>query len=200
MNPIHAHFKKNDPILYSFMGKIGALDPIEKERPDKYFFRLCREIIGQQLSSASSDAIIKRFEAYFGNTFPNPSDIFPVPHETLRAIGMSNAKARYVRNLAEAVVKEEIHLHALDDMSDEQVVTELTKVKGIGPWTAEMFLIFVLGRPDVFSFGDLGLKKGMKIVYGLKKDPTEKQIKKIIAPWSPYKTYASRILWQSLEL
>ena len=85
-------------------------------------------------------------------------------------------------------------------MQDEEVIVELTKVKGIGRWTAEMFLIFTLGREDVFSFGDLGLKKGLMKVYGFKKEPTKKQIEKIVKNWSPYKSFASRILWGSLEL
>jgi len=199
MKAIHAHFIKQDPILYSYICKTGELEPIEKDSPDNYFFRLCREIIGQQLSNASSDAIIKRFEALFGNTFPKPSDILPVPHEKLRAVGMSNAKARYVRNLAEAVVNKTIRMHELDDMNDERIIEELTKVKGIGPWTAEMFLIFVLGREDVFSMGDLALRKAIKRLYGFKKEPTNKQTEKIIRTWTPYKTYGSRILWQSLE-
>jgi len=129
-----------------------------------------------------------------------PFDILSMSHGQLRATGMSNAKARYVRNLAEEIVHGDLPISSLDSMTDEEVIDKLTKVKGIGPWTAEMFLMFTLGREDVFSFGDLGLKKAIIKIYGFKKDPARKQIEKIISRWSPYKTYASRILWASLEL
>jgi DNA-3-methyladenine glycosylase II len=200
MNKIHNHFKKNDPDLYSYILKIGSLKPIKKDTPNNYFYRLCKEIIGQQLSDKSSSAILSRFNSLFSNKLPQPSDIELIPHDKLRATGMSHAKARYVRNLAESINHGDLHISLFDSMTDEEVVTELTKVKGIGPWTAEMFLMFVLGREDVFSYGDLGLKKGMKKMYGFKKDLIKKQIDKIISRWSPYKTFASRILWKSLEL
>ncbi|MBI2405561.1 DNA-3-methyladenine glycosylase 2 family protein [Candidatus Microgenomates bacterium] len=200
MNDILNHFKKNDVILYSYIRKIRNLEPIKRDTPNNYFYRLCREIIGQQLSDKSSEAILSRFNKLFSNRHARPSDVISLSHETLRATGMSHAKARYVRNLAEAVVHGNLHINRLDAMTNEEVIIELTKVKGIGPWTSEMFLMFVLGREDVFSYGDLGLRKGMKKIYGFKKDPTKKQIENIISRWSPYKTYASRILWMSLEV
>jgi len=200
MNKIFKHFKKNDLTLYSYFRKAGELEPIKKDTPKNYFYRLCREIIGQQLSDKSSEAILSRFNNLFSRKRPRPEDVISLPHETLRATGMSHAKARYVRNLAEAIVSKDLHIDLLDSMTDKEVVTELTKVKGIGPWTSEMFLMFVLGREDIFSYGDLGLRKGMKKIYGFKKDPTKKQIEKIVSRWSPYKTYASRILWNSLEI
>ena len=113
---------------------------------------------------------------------------------------MSHAKARYLKHLAEEIVHGDLPIFHLNSMTDQEIISKLTKVKGIGPWTAEMFLMFTLGRDDVFSFGDLGLKKAVIKIYGFKKDPTRKQIEKIISSWSPYKTYASRILWASLEL
>ena len=200
MKKILKHFKKNDPVLYSYFLKIGKLEPIKKDTPGNYFSRLCREIIGQQLSDKSSEAILLRFTKLFSNRRARPSDVISLPHKTLRATGMSHAKARYVRNLAEAIVGGDLSVIRLATLKDEEVVKELVKVKGIGPWTSEMFLMFVLGREDVFSHGDLGLRKGIKKIYGFKKDPTKKQIENIISRWSPYKTYASRVLWQSLEV
>jgi len=200
MKEILNHFKKNDPILYSYFLKIGKLEPIKKDIPRNYFSRLCKEIIGQQLSDKSSEAILSRFNILFSNRCARPSDVMSLSHDKLRATGMSHAKARYVRNLAEAITKGDIRTADIDSMTDEEVIAELTKVKGIGPWTAEMFLMFVLGRKNVFSFGDLGLRKAMRNIYGFKKDPTKKQMEKIIAHWSPYKTYGSRVLWHSLEL
>jgi DNA-3-methyladenine glycosylase II len=200
MNKILNHFKINDPDLYNYILKIESLKPIKKDIPNNYFYRLCKEIIGQQLSDKSSSAILSRFNSLFSNTPPKPSNVLVISHDQLRATGMSHAKARYVRNLAETIDQGDLHISQLGSMTDGEVVMELTKVKGIGPWTAEMFLMFVLGREDVFSYGDLGLKKGIKKIYGFKKDPTKNQIDNIISRWSPYKTYACRILWMSLEV
>ena len=123
-----------------------------------------------------------------------------IPDQKIRDAGLSWAKVKYLKDLADKVKNKVIHLEKLDTLSNEEVITELTKVKGIGPWTAEMFLMFTLGREDVFSHGDLGLKNAIKKLYGFKKDPTRKQVEKIIARWTPYKTYACRILWKSLEI
>lgn len=200
MKKILNHFKKNDPILYSYFCKVKELKPIKKDRPENYFFRLCKEIICQQLSNKAGDAIFNRFQKLFPAGLVQPLDILSISHDRLRATGMSNAKARYVRNLAEEIIHGTSQIFHLDAMYDEEIIKDLTKVKGIGPWTAEMFLMFVLGREDVFSYGDLGLKKGIMKIYGFKKEPTKKQIEKIITKWIPYRTYASLILWASLEL
>ena len=116
-------------------------------------------------------------------------------HETLRSSGLSNAKASYIRNIAEAAVNKKLVFEKLPSMNDDAVIETLVQIKGIGRWTAEMFLIFTLGRENVFSTGDLGLKKGMIKLYGLKKEPNLKQIIKITEKWSPYKTYGSLVLW-----
>lgn len=193
------HFKKHDTILYSYAIKIGELEVIKKDKPVHYFYRLCREIVCQQLSDKAGGAIFSRFQKLFPNGLVTALDILSISHERLRASGMSNAKARYIRNLSEAFIHGDLPLLHLNSMTDEEILQVLTKVKGIGPWTAQMFLMFTLGREDVFSHGDLGLKKGLIKVYKLKTEPTKNQIEKIISKWSPYKTYASRILWASLE-
>lgn len=194
------HFKKKDPILYFYALKINQLEPIKKDRPENYFLRLCKEIICQQLSNKAGDVIFGRFQKLFPNDFVQPLDILSISHERLRASGMSNAKAHYVRNLAEEIIHGTSQIYHLDVMSDEEIIKELTRIKGIGRWTAEMFLIFTLGRENIFSFGDLGLKKGIIKIYNLKREPLKKQIEKIISKWSPYKSYASRVLWASLDL
>lgn len=200
MKKMHDHFKKNDPIIYEFCLKVGKLPVVTKDSPQNYFFRLCREIISQQLSDKSASAIFNRFVALFPKGNVSPSDIVVIPHEVLRNVGMSHGKARYVRNLAEAVINGVVDFKKFKTSSDEEVITQLTKVKGIGRWTAEMFLMFVLAREDVFSHGDLGLRKGLQKLYLFKKEPSKEKIEKIIKKWSPYKTYASRILWASLEI
>lgn len=194
------HFKKNDPILYSYAVKVEELEVIKKDRPENYFYRLCREIICQQLSNKAGQSIFGRFKKLFPNGSATVPDIFSISHERLRGSGMSNAKARYVKNLAGAIIHGDLPIFHLDSMTDEEILKVLTKVKGIGPWTAQMFLMFTLGREDIFSHGDLGLRKGIMKVYRLKTQPTKNQIKKIISKWPPYKTYASRILWASLEI
>jgi DNA-3-methyladenine glycosylase II len=193
------HFKKNDPLLHSFAIKISALRIIKKENPKNYFVRLCEEIAGQQLSAASSDAIFTRFKKLYPKSV-TPKAVFKTSQEKLRSVGLSNAKAKYLKNLAQAVINKLVKLDQLDSLDDEEIKNQLIQVKGIGPWTAEMFLMFTLNRPDVFSHGDLGLRKGLKKIYGFKKDPSIKTVEKIIKNWSPYKTFASRILWESLEI
>lgn len=193
------HFKKHDPILYSYAIKVGKLEVIKKDKPENYFYRLCREIVCQQLSDKAGSTIFSRFQKLFPNGLVTAPDVLSISHEQLRASGMSNAKARYIRNLAEDCIHGDFPILYLDTMNDEEILQVLTKVKGIGPWTAQMFLMFTLAREDIFSHGDLGLKKGLIKMYNLKKNPTKNQIEKIISKWSPYKTYASRILWASLE-
>ncbi len=194
------HFKKHDPLLYSYAIKTEELEVIKKDKPENYFYRLCREIVCQQLSDKAGGAIFGRFQKLFPNELVTALDILSISHQELRASGMSHAKAKYVRNLAEAIVHGDLPILFLDSMADEEILKTLTKIKGIGPWTAQMFLMFTLGREDVFSHGDLGLKKGIKKIYKFKTEPTKNQIDKIIRKWSPYKTFASRILWASLEI
>lgn len=197
-NKILSHFKKHDPILYSYAIRVGELEVIKKDLPENYFFRLCREIVCQQLSDKAGGAIFGRFQKLFPHGLVTTLDVLSIPYEQFRNSGMSHAKARYVRNLAEATIQANLPLLHLDAMTDEEIISVLTKVKGIGPWTAQMFLMFTLARGDVFSPGDLGLRKGIKKIYKFKKDPTKKQLEKIVSKWTPYKTYASRILWAGL--
>lgn len=200
MNSTLKHFRKNDPVLYGYAFRVGNLEPITKEKPQRYFYRLCREIIGQQLHSKAAHSIFGRFQKLFPHSTVSPKKILVLSHQTLRRTGMSHAKARYIRNLAEQVTNRGIQIQQLDAMTDEEAIAELTKVKGVGRWTAEMFLIFALGRNDVFSYGDLALKKGMQKIYKLREEPSPKRVEQIIQKWSPYKTYATRILWASLKL
>ena len=123
-----------------------------------------------------------------------------MPDEKIRSTGPSWSKVSYIKNIARAVVSGNLDLQKINEKSDEDVIVELTKIKGIGRWTAEMFLMFTLGREDIFSYGDLGLRKGIMKLYGYKKEPTVKQMEKLTNRWKPYRTYAARILWRSLEI
>ena len=184
------HFKKVDPILFQAAEKVGDFEGITPKKPSEYFSSLCREIVSQQLAGGAADAIVARFHGLFSQKRVLPSHVIAIQVEKLRNSGMSWAKARYIKDLAEKVTKGEVVLSRLSHLSDEDVMLELTKVKGIGKWTAEMFLMFSLGREDVFSFGDLGLKNAMLGLYGKRK------LEPIVARWSPYRTWASRVLWK----
>jgi DNA-3-methyladenine glycosylase II len=117
----------------------------------------------------------------------------------MRDQGISWAKIKYIKDLAQKVVDHEVDLVQIETLSDEEVIIALTKVKGIGRWTAEMFLMFALARPDIFSTGDLGLKRAIQKLYGLKVEPDEKKLLQLSKKWSPYRTYAARILWRTLD-
>ncbi len=193
------HFKLKDKILYQWALKVGKLEDIKKDRPSNYFSRLCYEIVGQQLSGKVASVIFIRFKKLFPGNKVTAKKAAAISHKKLRGVGMSNAKARYVKYLAKAVLNKTLPLSRFDKMPDEKVKESLLAVKGIGPWTCEMFLMFTLARPDVFSFGDLGLKKGLMKVYRLKKEPSKEKMEKITSKWAPYRSYASRVLWQVIE-
>jgi len=194
------HFKENDKVLFSAVERVGQIKVLEKSEPETYFVKLCREIIGQQLNGKVAKIIFTRFEDLFSNKKVTPRKVLNISHETMRGVGMSHAKARYVRNLAEKVGSKELIFKDFENLDNEQVVGELCKVKGIGPWTAEMFLMFTLAREDVFSHGDLGLRKAVEKLYGFKTKPTKEQIEKIAVKWAPYRTYACLVLWESLDV
>jgi len=194
------HLTAADPVLGKVIKKLPPL-PQNSRRGATIFSALVREIIAQQLSSKAARAIIKKFRNLWpGKTFPLPRDVLRMPTEKIRGAGLSYAKVSYVKEIAGAIERGQLKTRRLRYMEDEAVIEELVKIKGIGRWTAEMFLMFVLERPDVFSHGDLGLRKGIQKLYGFKKPPTVKQIEKIIAAWQPHRTVASRYLWRSLDL
>lgn len=193
-----AHFRAVDPIIYSAAQTI-TLEEHAPRSSDRYFVSLCSEIIGQQLSGRVADVLFDRFENLFPKRVVTPKRVLAISEETLRATGMSWSKARFIRDLAHKVITAEVSLDTLDTLSDADVIRELTRVKGIGSWTAEMFLMFTLGREDVFSYGDSGLRRAIKKLYGFKKDPTVKQMEKVVTKWKPYRTLAARILWKSLD-
>jgi len=161
------------------------------------FLYLCRSIMSQQLSTRVADIIHKRFVSLYGGD-PTPQQVLETPFETLRGIGLSNAKTRYVQHVARFAIDQGMEFKALAKMDDEGVIQYLTQIKGVGRWTAEMMLMFVLGREDVFSADDLGIQQAMAGIYRL--DPADKKkfredIIRISGKWSPYRTYACMHLW-----
>lgn len=196
------HFQREDTILYKVVKDLDFalwLAPQEEKRNNEgYFGALCRSIIGQQLSTKVADVIHGRFLTLFTKDPLTPKALLAIPDETLRALGISWSKIAYIKDLATKITTGELELDTIETFSDEEVITTLTKVKGIGRWTAEMFLIFTLHREDVFSHGDLGLKRGIEKLYALT-DPEKEHIELIIKKWSPYKSFGSIALWHSLD-
>ncbi len=187
------HFKKADPLLHK-----AALDfDIDDVVASKDLFRdIIRTIVGQQLSGKAADTIFGRFRRLFAPGGITAKKVLLLTDLQMRECGLSGNKTRAIRNLAEKVTSGELDLKKIPFLKDEEVLSELTKVKGIGPWTAEMVLMFSLGRTDIFSLGDLGLRKGIMHLYDLKKWPSEKRFNAMLKAWSPYRTYAARILWR----
>jgi DNA-3-methyladenine glycosylase II len=194
--PPHEYLRAHDPIL----GKvIDRVPPITLTYRSNYFQTLVESIIGQQLSEKAADTIITRFRGLFSdNDFPQPQEILALPDTAIRNVGISFSKISYIKDLARQTDSGVLNFEDINKMSDEEVIGHLTAVRGIGRWTAEMFLMFALGRPDVFSYGDLGLKNAIKKLYQLHDHPTEKEADRISAKWQPYRTLACRYLWKSL--
>ena len=159
-----------------------------------------RAIVGQQLSVLAARAIYGRLLARFSDRPPTPAEILADDPEELRAAaGLSRAKVSYLRSLAEHVISGELELERLDELGDEEVIAELTAVKGIGLWSAQMFLMFQLDRPDVLPVGDLGIRRAIERAYELPELPLAPQMEQIAEPWRPYRTLACRYLWRSLQ-
>lgn len=193
---IVSHFETVDKVIFEV---IPLIKPFTIQKSDKLFFSLVESIISQQLSVKAGDTIVKRFMALFPDGEITPKAVLSVPRETLRSVGMSWSKADYVHNISRAIVEKQLDFTNFDNLTDEEVILELTKIKGIGRWTAEMFLMFTMAREDVFSYGDVGLQNAIQKLYKLKAKPTKKQMEKFSKKWSPYRTYAARILWRSLD-
>ena len=194
---IKNHFRKAYPVLYGVLAKIGSLKPLTKS--ENFFADLCETIINQQLSGKAGKTIFRRFQKLFSKDLINPQELCKLSAEKIRKVGTSNSKVKYLKNLAEKIQSKEIDLDDLAGKDEFSVKNSLMKIKGIGPWTAEMFLMFSLARPDIFSLGDLGLRKAIQRLYKLTREPTKKEAEEISLKWSPYRTYACRILWRSLE-
>jgi len=184
-----------DPILLKLHKQYG---PHEfEDRSKKLYEELIESIIGQQLSNKAADTIYKRFLKLFSDgKFPVTEKLLKTDDEKLRSAGMSYSKASYIKNIAQAFRDKTLDVKKLKTMSDEEVKKELTKIKGVGNWTAEMTLIFTLKREDVFSLGDAGLRRAIKNLYKIEKDA---DILKLAETWKPKRSYACWYLWRSLE-
>ncbi len=217
-----AHLRASDPVLRGLIDEIGpdnlgdrrqpddsrAADPArpdaeqaaERERPRDHYAVLVRTITGQQLSTRAAQAIFARLSARYGGRAPTPEEILADDPEELRAAaGLSRAKVVYLRSLAEHVVDGSLELDQLGRLPDDEVTAELVAVKGLGEWSAHMFLIFHLQRPDVLAVGDLGIRRAVMLAYGLDAMPRPAQLEALAEPWRPHRTLACLFLWRSLE-
>jgi DNA-3-methyladenine glycosylase II len=195
------HLSKADDVMAKLIEEHGPLD-LEKRtatRPADAYGALLRSIVGQQLSVKAARTIYERLLDLFGGTTPTPDELLAAEPEALRAAGLSGAKVKYVRSLAEHVRDGELHLGSLDDMSDDAVIAELTAVKGLGEWTSHMFLMFHLRRPDVLPVGDQGIRRAVERLYGLETIPDAETLERLGERWAPYRTLASMYLWHSLD-
>ena len=189
-------------MLAGLIDVVGALGDARDGRPDRedHYGALVRSITGQQLSVLAARAIYTRLTARFDGRPPTPAEILADDPEALRAAaGLSRAKVGYLRSLAEHVLSGELELERLDALSDDDVIAELVAVKGLGLWTAHMFLMFHLERPDVLPVGDLGIRRAIERAYGLEGLPDAATMEQIAEPWSPHRTLACRYLWRSLD-
>lgn len=181
--------------------EVGPLSVRQRKRgrPDDAYGTLVRSITGQQLSTKAAATIYGRLTGLYGGRTPTPEEIIATDPEQLRAIGLSNAKAAYLRDLAEHVVDGELPIDRLAEMPDARVHEMLTAIKGLGRWTVDMFLMFHLGRPDVLPVGDLGIRKAIQIQYGLQDLPNAAEMETIAEAWRPHRTLACLYLWESLD-
>ena len=192
------HLSLHDPFLAGVIETSGLCTVV----PHKDYYRsLVESIIGQQLSVKAAAAIKKRFRELFGGVFPEPALILEKSHDELRSVGLSNAKANYIRDLAEHVLDGRIKFDRIDAQSNEEISSELTDVKGIGEWTVHMFLIFCVGRLDILPTGDLGVRNAIRDLYGLDTSPTPSEVTALSKKykWQPYESVASWYLWESYD-
>ncbi|HED07796.1 MAG TPA: DNA-3-methyladenine glycosylase 2 family protein [Ignavibacteria bacterium] len=192
------HIYNNDVKIARIIDIAGTFD---LKPHNNYYYSLLKAIVGQQLSVKAASSINKKFFLHFNNK-PSAQKIYNSKDQNLRNLGLSWAKVKYVKDLSLKIINKEIHFRNINNKSNEEIKSELTKVKGIGVWTVDMFLIFTLVRLDVLPINDLGLRKAIKEVYGLRKLPDEKKIVRISKQnhWEPYFTIASWYLWRSLEI
>jgi len=190
-----------DPVMERLIEAIGPLDleARTRGRPDDSYGALVRSITGQQLSVKAARTIYLRVADLYGGRTPTPAELIATDPEELRAAGLSYAKAAYLRDLAERVEDGRLEVERFPELDDATVSAELTAVKGVGQWTADVFMMFHLGRQDVLPVGDLGIRNAAKLEYALRKLPSPDRLKRLARPWRPYRTLACVYLWESLD-
>lgn len=193
------HLRAADPVMARVIDAVGACG-FEPKAEGSHFAALARAIVFQQLSGKAASTIHGRFEGLYGGVSPTPEQLLDTADETLRGVGLSRQKVVYMRDLAEKLASKQVPLENLEAIDDEALIKALTAVKGVGRWTAQMFLMFRLGRPDVLPELDLGIQKAVMLAYGLPAMPKPKELLEIGRPWRPHASVATWYLWRSLEI
>ncbi len=193
-----AHLKKVDPVMVRVIETVGPYKGWPASN-GTHFDAVARSIVFQQLSGKAAGTIHGRFQGLYGGRTPLPSELASTTDEQLRAIGLSRQKSAYLKDLGARVASGELSIETLHELTDDEIITALTQVKGIGRWTAQMFLMFRLRRPDILPDLDLGVQKGMQRAYRLRKLPTPERVLKIGAKWAPYRTVGSWYMWRLLD-
>ncbi len=196
-----AHLASSDKVMAGLIARIGSMS-LEKRRRGRpkgdAYGALLRAIIGQQLSVKAAATIFDRVLAIFGGRMPSAQELLDAGEGELRSAGLSGRKVSYLKDLAAHVVSGELELDRLGELSDDEIIAELTAVRGLGVWTAHMFLMFHLERPDVLPVGDLGIRNAAAAAYGLDEPPAPDELERIAAPWRPHRSLACLYLWESL--
>ena len=188
-------FLKQDQRLAKIIDLVGDF---EIKRRNNHFATLVEAIISQQLAGAAAGAIMRRFKKLYPR-FPKPIQVLNTKDSKLRSVGLSKMKVGYLKDLAKKIESGDLKIRTLSKMGDEEIIAQLIQVKGIGRWTAEMFLIFSCGRLDVLPVGDLGLRKGVQLAFSLPELPKPKEVEEIGMRWKPYRSVATWYLWKSLQ-
>ena len=198
-HPAIPHLKQADPVIGRIIDRVGKLPP-DPRTDGTHLGALARAIVFQQLSGKAAGTIHGRFEALYGGRAPTPEELLATPDEKLRAVGLSRGKTLYLKDLAARAADGTIAVDRLHELGDDALMEALTSVKGIGRWTAQMFMMFRLGRPNVLPDLDLGVRIAVQLAYNLRRMPTPQEVLARGAPWAPYASFAAWYLWRSLEL
>jgi DNA-3-methyladenine glycosylase II len=196
-----AALRDADPVMSRLIDEHAAVvrRDLKRDRPGDAYGALLRSIVGQQLSTKAASTIYGRMLDIFGGHAPTPKQLLAADPEGIRAAGLSRPKIAYLRDLAQHVEDGTLELDRLDELPDEEVSTQLTAIKGLGQWTADMFLMFHLRRPDVLPVGDQGIRRAVQVQYRMRKLPDPKRLEKVARPWRPHRTLACLFLWSSLD-
>lgn len=196
MESVKRHFKKCDPILFAAIRNDEWQTLL---RTHDHFTGLCRIVIGQQVSVKAAASIFLKFTTLFPRKKPTAKRVLALTDAELRSAGLSGSKVASIRDVALQIESKSIVFKNLEQKSDSEIIEMLVAARGIGPWSAEMFLIFYLGRTDIFSSGDYALRVAIQKLYNKRTLPTPEEATRIAHTWSPYRSYACRILWESLS-
>jgi DNA-3-methyladenine glycosylase II len=196
-----AALREADPVMARLIDEHVTVvrRDLKRERPGDAYGALLRSIVGQQLSTKAASTIYGRMIDIFGGHAPTPKQLLAADPEEIRAAGLSRPKIAYLRDLAQHVEDGTLELDRLDQLPDDEVSAQLTAIKGLGQWTADMFLMFHLRRPDVLPVGDQGIRRAVKVQYRMRKLPDPKRLEKVARPWRPHRTLACLFLWSSLD-